>query len=61
MRQHEFVDERWCKWCCALRSQNATLTCVERPDTAPAPEPKRRVFAVDDFDAIRAAREALNP
>lgn len=62
MRQHLFPEgQRFCLYCGALHHQQMTATCVERPDPPTAPEPRRRLFAVDDFDAIHAAREALKP
>lgn len=62
MRQHHFPEgQRFCLHCGALYHEQMTATCMERPDPIAAPEAKRRLFAVDDFDAIHAAREALKP
>ena len=52
MREHEF-REGWCLHCGAKHHPQMTATCLERR-AALATEPRRRVSALDDSDAISA-------
>lgn len=60
MQEHEF-SEGWCLHCGAseagctqVAAEGNTSTCNARADTVNAlrPEPARRVYASEDFDAI---------
>lgn len=55
IRQHEVVDTR-CKHCGAVNPTELE-TCIMRSGPASAmvmPEPARREYAIEDFDAIGA-------
>lgn len=47
----------WCVHCGSPNNSFSTLTCLPRPK--PAPEPKRREWACEDFDAINRKFVAL--
>jgi hypothetical protein len=60
IREHEFNlpdsnGRQWCMHCGARFRLEMGETCIERPGTAAAlcPEPARRVWACNDFGAIR--------
>lgn len=62
MREHEFSakDEngrQYCRWCGFWWRENMTATCVDRRNVAP--EPRRRVSAMDNFDEIHARIQEL--
>lgn len=53
---HEFI-EGWCKWCGLKENPNAhQYGCLQRsiPSSELAPEPRRRQFALEDYDTIGA-------
>lgn len=71
VREHQFNDLGWCTHCGAasveklrerygdspkLAGEDGRL-CVQRPN--PAPEPRRRTYASEDFDAIAVRVEEL--
>lgn len=62
MQEHKFFPTDGpgsrCKHCGAAWHPNCGLTCIDRPDVA-AIEPRRRVCAIDDFDAIGKRLEEL--
>jgi len=62
MREHDPMpkDENgrvYCRWCGFWMRENYTATCVDRATVAP--EPRRRVSAMDDFDTIASRLEEL--
>ena len=62
MRQHDFpvgvlTSQVRCIYCGGLWRAEMTAQCIDRPD--PAPEPRRRVSAMEDVDTISARIEEL--
>jgi len=66
MQEHEYAPplpsgERRCIHCGALKHEKYTYTCLDRvaPGGALMPEPTRRVYASEAWDAIGARMEEL--
>lgn len=60
-REHEYMPvtadgKRWCKHCGSMLHTRILQTCIERvsPGGLLMPEPARRSWAYEDFDAIGA-------
>lgn len=56
LQVHEFLDDNFCKWCGQINVPDLQTTCLQRdiPPDARMPEPKRREYACEAFDEIRA-------